>query len=74
MPRISISSKYSRPDRPCATMQGRFAKPVFPGETLKTEMWVTSPTTVVFQTQVVERDALAITNAAVEFVQPVSKL
>lgn len=59
----------------CAHVQGRFAKHVFPGETLQTEMWATSPTTVVFQTRVVERDALAITNAAVELVQPMmSKL
>ena len=53
--------------------QGRFAKPVFPGETLRTEMWVASLTKVIFQTRVLERDALAITNAAVELFAPMPK-
>lgn len=56
-----------------ATVQGRFAKHVFPGETLRTEMWVEAPTRVVFQTRVLERDALVITNAAVELRQPVAQ-
>ena len=47
-------------------MQGRFTKHVFPGETLRTEMWLESPTRIVFQTRVVERDVIAISNAAVE--------
>lgn len=55
----------------CMPMQGRFAKHVFPGETLRTEMWVVSPTKVVFQTRVIDRDTLAITNAAVEFFQEI---
>ncbi|KAK9916735.1 hypothetical protein WJX75_006386 [Coccomyxa subellipsoidea] len=53
------------------SIKGRFAKHVFPGETLRTEMWVVSPTKVVFQTRVVDRDTLAITNAAVEFFQEI---
>ena len=40
---------------------------MFPGETLRTEMWLQPPDTVVFQTRVVERDVLAVTNAAVVF-------
>ena len=40
---------------------------MFPGETLRTEMWVQPPRTVVFQTRVVERGTLAVTNAAVVF-------
>ena len=39
---------------------------VFPGETLRTEMWQESPTKIVFQTRVLERNVLAITKAAVE--------
>jgi acyl-CoA thioesterase FadM len=51
-----------------ARVQCRFAKHVFPGETLEVSMWVTSPTTVVFQTSVVQRPGtVAITNAAVTF-------
>lgn len=53
----------------CCILQVRFAKHVFPGETLQVEMWPVSPTTVVFQTRVKERNVLAITNAAVEFHQ-----
>lgn len=52
----------------------RFAKHVFPGETLVVSMWVSSPTTVVFETSVQERPgAKAITGAAVEF-QPGTRL
>ena len=42
-------------------------------------MWVVAPRKVVFQTKVMDRDTVAITNAAVEFFrdiegQPASKL
>ena len=47
-------------------MQARFAKHVFPGETLRTEMWQEGSSRVIFQTRVVERDMLALTFAAVE--------
>lgn len=47
-------------------MQARFAKHVFPGETLRTEMWQEGASKVIFQTRIVERDMLALTFAAVE--------
>eukprot|EP00877_Chromochloris_zofingiensis_P007070 jgi/Chrzof1/2616/Cz11g22170.t1_ECH2[v5.2] len=49
------------------SIKARFAKHVFPGETLEVHMWVTGPNTVVFQTCVKERGVVAISNAAVEF-------
>ena len=44
----------------------RFAGHVFPGETLETRMWKISETQIVFETRVVERDTVAISNAMVE--------
>lgn len=47
-------------------IKARFTKHVFPGETVQTEMWKVSPTRVVFQLRVVERNEIAIGNAFVE--------
>ncbi len=44
----------------------RFAESVFPGETLRTEMWKESPTRILVRCRVVERDKVVISNAAVE--------
>ena len=44
---------------------GRFSAPVFPGETLRTEMW-RDGTVVSFRTRVVERDVIAINNGRAE--------
>ena len=47
-------------------VQAQFAMYVFPGETLRTEMWQQGPHKVIFQTTVLERNVLAITKAAIE--------
>ncbi|CAG8692856.1 8255_t:CDS:2, partial [Ambispora leptoticha] len=46
-------------------VKARFASPVYPGETLETQMWKEG-NRVIFQTRVVERDVIAIASAAVE--------
>lgn len=44
----------------------RMTASVFPGETLVTEMWRESETRILFRTRVKERDAVALSNGAVE--------
>eukprot|EP00884_Botryococcus_braunii_P015108 jgi/Botrbrau1/23599/Bobra.0141s0062.1 len=56
------------------SVKARMAKHVFPGETLQTEMWKVSPSVVIFRVRVLERDVLALTNAAVELNVATSKL
>ncbi|MDR3417051.1 MAG: SDR family NAD(P)-dependent oxidoreductase, partial [Nevskia sp.] len=52
----------------------RFADSVFPGETLVTRMWKESPTRVVFETKVKERDAVVIKFAAAEFYEQIPQV
>lgn len=46
-------------------LQARFAKHVFPGETLVTDMWRVSDNRIVFRVTVEGRGDVAISNAAV---------
>ncbi|MDB5869667.1 MAG: maoC-like dehydratase [Polaromonas sp.] len=45
----------------------RFASPVYPGETLRTQVWREGPGRAAFQVRVVERDLLVLNNGLVEF-------
>jgi len=49
------------------SIAGRFSAPVFPGETIRTEIWRDSDA-VSFRARVVERDAVAINNGRAEVV------
>jgi len=44
------------------SIQVRFASPVFPGETLLTEVWKVSPTEFIFQTKVKETGKVCVNN------------
>jgi acyl dehydratase len=48
-------------------IQGRFSAPVFPGETIRTELW-RDGSVVSFRARVVERDAIALNNGRAEIV------
>jgi len=45
----------------------RFASPVFPGETLRTEIWDVAPGKLAFRVRVVERDVVALNNGYAEY-------
>ena len=49
-------------------MPGRFSAPVFPGETIRTEIWRDGGV-VSFRARVVERDVVAINNGRAEMKQ-----
>ncbi len=46
----------------------RFASPVFPGETLRTEVWDIAPGKLGFRVRVVERDVIALNNGYAEYI------
>lgn len=58
----------------CANQPGRFrsvsvrfSSPVFPGETIRTEIWRQAPGRAVFRARVIERDIVVLKNAHVEY-------
>ncbi|ACJ00214.1 MaoC/PaaZ C-terminal domain-containing protein [Rhodospirillum centenum] len=49
-------------------LDGRFSAPVFPGETIRTEIWHEGPGRAALRARVVERDLVVLTNGVVEWV------
>jgi acyl dehydratase len=49
-----------RPER-LASIEARFARPVYPGETIRTEMWLDGEK-ISFQCRVIERNEIVVTN------------
>src|SRR5204862_6099359 len=49
------------------SIAGRYSAPVYPGETIRTELWREGPV-VSFRARVVERDVVAVNNGRAEIV------
>ena len=63
---IKAAAKDGDP-RYLRSIRGRFADSVFPGETLRTEIWKEPGNRVLFRTKVVERDTVVISGGVAEF-------
>ncbi len=53
------------------SIRARFTSPVYPGETLRTEMWVEGEDDIRFRTRVLGRDVIALNNGQVRTSVPV---
>jgi 3-hydroxyacyl-CoA dehydrogenase/3a,7a,12a-trihydroxy-5b-cholest-24-enoyl-CoA hydratase len=65
--RAAIRTFAGNDPRTFRRFRARFAGSVFPGETLRTELWGEGPGRVVLRTTVVERELAVLTHAAVDF-------
>jgi len=54
--------------------QVRFARPVTPGEVLRTEMWLEGTDKVIFQTRSVQQGGAVVIAAAVATIAPAEKI
>ncbi len=52
------------------SLRVRFSAPVFPGETLRTEIWRAGPDDLRFRSRVVERDRLVLNNGQARLAEP----
>jgi 3-hydroxyacyl-CoA dehydrogenase/3a,7a,12a-trihydroxy-5b-cholest-24-enoyl-CoA hydratase len=70
----AVINAFSKGDpRFFKSIKVRFADSVFPGETLKIEMWKESDLRIIVRATVVEREKVCISNAAVELYPEVPK-
>jgi 3-hydroxyacyl-CoA dehydrogenase/3a,7a,12a-trihydroxy-5b-cholest-24-enoyl-CoA hydratase len=70
----AVINAFAKGDpRTFKSIKVRFADSVFPGETLKIEMWKESDLRVLVRASVVERNKAVITHAAVEFYPEIPK-
>ncbi|MCA3014419.1 MAG: SDR family NAD(P)-dependent oxidoreductase, partial [Myxococcaceae bacterium] len=71
--RAAINAFAGGDPRTFKSIKVRFADSVFPGETLRIELWKESPLRVIVRATVVEREKVCISNAAVDFYPEVPK-
>lgn len=71
--RAAINAFANGDPRTFKSIKVRFAESVFPGETLKIELWKESELRVLVRATAVERNKVVISNAAVEFYAEIPK-